>query len=265
MKNNFRNFDVEFQEAYQILCDPEDSFMDVYEAPGIPAAGSSFPDFPYCYAEKARLNQVSPVYWVVTVNYKGEAGPNLNNPLLAPPDIDWDDVETEEEIDQDFDGRPIVTANFEPIEGVKCPIADQTLTVTRNMACFSPHAQARDRRATNSDTFQGWPPGTARLMKLRAKNVRDKDFGYWKVTGVIQFRYPYRTTPAKAWFARIRHEGHYVRESNRIWRALDERGEPMTRKVLLKQDGTRELNPDNAYWLEIKRFDSLPFMALGLL
>jgi len=267
LTNTFRNFDLEFEEGYQVLCDATDSFLDVYNANGIPNAGSSFPDFPYVYCERAAPQQISPVYWIVIVNYKGQAGPNLDSPLLAPPDIDWDDVETEEEIDQDFDGKPIVTANNEPIEGVKCPVADQTLIISRNMAFFSPYMQARYRRAVNSDTFQGWPPGTARLMKLKAKNVRDPAApnGYWKVNAVIQFRFPYRTTPAKAWYARVRHEGYYIREGGRIWRGLDERGDPVSKKVLLKADGTRETNPDNAYWLEIKRFDSLPFRALGLL
>jgi hypothetical protein len=39
----------------------------------------------------------------------------------------------------------------------------------------------------------------------------------------------------------------------------------MTRPVLLKQDGTVETEKENAFWLEVQRYGSLPYNALGLL
>jgi hypothetical protein len=35
--------------------------------------------------------------------------------------------------------------------------------------------------------------------------------------------------------------------------------------VLLKADGTRETNPDNAHWLEFQVYRSLPYQGLGLI
>jgi hypothetical protein len=275
LSDNFRKLSISFEEAYQVVTTVGTTELEVFQAPGIPAAGSSFPGFPFCYAESAKIQQVSPIFWIVSISYNGEIAPSAGggtastNPLLAPPKIDWDDVETEEEIDEDFDGNPIVTANNEPIYGVKAPFPDQTVTIRRNMSFFNSYVQARYRRATNSDTFLGWPPGTARVVKYSGSNVYDATFGYWEVTATIQFRFPYRTTADKAWYSRVRHEGFYekvtVGSGTAIVRAADERGEPVTKPVLLDEDGYRVTDPANTYWLEFKKYDSLPFNALGLL
>ena len=86
------------------------------------------------------------------------------------------------------------------------------------------------------------------------------------MTASIRFRYPFNTTPEKAWYARVRHEGFYEKLSDgRIVRAIDDNGEPTTKPVLLKEDGTRETVSENAYWLEFKRYQPLPYNVLGLL
>jgi hypothetical protein len=283
LEDNFRKLTVKLQRAYQITSTPNAVEWDIYQATGIPAAGSSFSeDFPFVYADGASLERISPVLWMMTIDYNGEIAPGIdpeepNNPIMAPPRIDWDDVESEEEIDEDFDGKPIQTVNREPIEGVKALIPDQTVSIKRNMISFSPYVQARYRRAVNSDNFLGWPPGTAKLMKFSASNVFGEIGGYWEITAQIRFRYPYRTTAEKAWYARVRHEGFYEKidlsgpgAGTRIVRAVDGNKEPMTRKVLLASDGYRlpvpaEGEEQIANWLEFKLYDSLPFNALGLL
>jgi hypothetical protein len=282
VEDNVKKFVVKLQKAFQITSTPNATEWEIYQAIGIPAAGSSFSDdFPFVYADGAALERVSPILWIMTVDFNGELGPgdeedpeSSNNPIFAPPRIDWDDVEQELEVDEDYDGNPIQTVNKEPIEGVKAAIADQTVMIKRNMVSFSPYVQARYRRAVNSDTFLGWPPGTAKITKLSASLVHSEDMGYWEITAQIQFRYPYRTTPDKAWYARVRHEGFYekidVGTKKAIVRAVDGNKEPMTRKVLLDNNGYRLQPPaegeqQNAVWLEFKLYDSLPFNALGLL
>jgi hypothetical protein len=274
LSDNFRTMDVTFSEAYQVVTLPEATALDVYNAPGLPYAGQTFPGTDYVFAQKAAPQKISPLLWVMVIGYKGqisgfdETG-RPKSPLDAPPKIDWDDVATDEEIDEDYDGNPIVNACNEPITGVKAEIVDDVLTIQRNFLTVNPYIRAAYRRATNSDTFAGWPPGTARFRKLRATNVSDSDIGYWQVYAQIQFRYPYRTTPDKAWFARVRHEGFYQKVnlygSDKIIRAVDANKEPTTKKVLLKATGERETNPALAHWLEFKRYGSLPFNALGLL
>ncbi len=50
----------------------------------------------------------------------------------------------------------------------------------------------------------------------------------------------------------------------RIVRAVDDNKEPTQTPVLLKLDGSRELNPNNALWLETQLYGALPYSALGL-
>jgi hypothetical protein len=295
--DNFRRADARLQKVYQVFTTPDASLNDVLQAPGIPAAGSSFGGgFDFVFAVQASPKRQSPVYWIVTVPYEGEVsfgsgGPqgNQNNgvqsPLLAPAIIDFDDVEEELEIDEDFDGNPLVTANGEPVNGIRRKFADQTVTIQKNMLTFSSYVQGRYRHSVNSDTFLQWPAGTAKMQKLRAKAVASPETpfgGYYQVTAVIQFRYPYRTTPEKAWYSRSRHEGYYKRviipgapplpngdpktEVVRATRA----GEPTAKPVLLDEKGFQlpDVDPpaqQTAFWQEKKLYEPLSYNALGLL
>ena len=278
--DNFRKTSAKFQKVFQVVTKPESTEADLFFDERFPSPGDSFSsDFPFIYAEGTSLTQVGPIFWMATVDYSGELAlkedETYDNPLFAPPRIDWDDVETEEETDEDFDGKPIQTKNKEPIEGVAALIPDQTVTIKRNLLLFNPYVQARYRRSVNSDFFLGWPPGTAKLVKLSASNVVTKELAYWEVTGQVRFRFPYRTTPEKAWYKRVRHEGYYERVTvsgggTKIVRAVDDNKEPMTRKVLLNAQGFRlaeaaEGEEQIAHWLEFKLYDSLPYNALGLI
>lgn len=297
--DNFRKFTGAINSAYQVFTTPNATVLDVLQAPGIPAAGSSYStDFPFVYAEQARPEKISPVYWIVYVAYNGEVNFNGQNnqpqsPLLTAATLDWDDVEVELEIDEDYDGKPIVTANGEPINGVRRLFADQTVTIRKNMLMFNPFVQARYRQSVNSDPFLGWPPGTAKMQKFQATSVRSSEVnggGYWQVTAQIQFRYPYRTTPEKAWYARVRHEGYYKRVGlgapnpdfpgtqyppYKVIRAT-RAGEPTAKPVMLnvfgweieptdQPDQNTAPPPIQAQWLEIKLYEPLSYNALGLL
>lgn len=286
--DKFRKGEAKFESAYQVFTKPEAEFDDVIQASGIPAAGSAYSlAYPYVFADQAIPVRISPVYWIVTVNYQGEIkiGPSnqSQSPLLAPPKIDWDDVETEEEIDEDYDGNPIVTKNNEPIQGIRRLFADQTVTIRKNMLLFNPYVQALYRESVNSDLFLGWPPGTGKMQKLQGVSIKDSTVGgggYWEVTAQVQFRFPYRTTPDKAWYKRVRHEGFYKRVDlagpaapgqldYQIIRAM-RNGEPTTRPVLLDAEGYQipDVEPPNtvqAHWLEFKLYNPLPYGALGLL
>ena len=270
--DNFRKLDIGFVAAYQVLHDPNEPILNIYQAPGIPAAGSPFPGFPFTVAETAEVETVSPIFSIVTVKWKGEigpGGPNQPSPLNAPPKIDWDDVETEEEVDEDFFGFALETKTGEPYKGLRRPFADQTVTIRRNFATFNPWTQARYRQAVNSDTFLGWPRGTARIVKFSASNVIDQNRGYWEVTCTIQFRYPYKTTAARAWWKRVVHEGLYefVNEGGvkRKRLARDGDGADTKKPVLLDANGFRLAANALPHYLEFQIFDYLPFNALGLL
>jgi hypothetical protein len=275
LTDKFRKRSIKLQRAFQILTTPTANEYDCSRSTGI-LEGDRFSDqFPYAFADNFSLSRQSLILWQLNVDYSGELGPSdeEDNPLFTPPRIDWDDVETEEEIDEDWDGKPIQTVNGEPIEGVKTLLPDQTVSIKRNMLLFNPFIQARYRRSVNSDSYLGWPPGTAKLMKLSASNVVTPELAYWEVTGQIRFRYPYRTTNERAWYRRVRHQGYYKRvdtsnNETQIIRAM-KGGEPTNRPVLLDAEGYEIPQGDGqqveAHWLEFKIYDSLPYGALGLL
>jgi len=257
---------LSFSEGYQIVHTIDTTDVELLTANGLPAIGSLFPGTYAACKKIGPITRIGPIYSMVAVSYDGEVGPDLkDSPINQPPVYKWTDTTSNEPIDQDWDGNPIVTVLGEAIEGVTMDLADQSLTITRNYALFSPWITHNYRHATNSDPFANYAPGTARLISFSADSVNNEGFPYWVVNATIQFRFPYNTTPAKAWYARTRHEGYYVKVGNKVVRATDDNKEPTTKPVLLKADGTRELNPANAIWLEWKRYNSLPYAALGLL
>lgn len=265
----------QIKSTYQVVHTVDTDAGEIESAPGIPQIGDFFPGLIYVYCDSIELTRASPIMSYVSVGYKGEIGPSGDDdsPLNAPPDISWSDTETDEPTDEDINGKPIVTKNGEPIDGVTMKIADNIVTIKRNFLTFNPYVTGVYRHSVSSDTFLGYPAGTARLIRYNAKNAFYNDNqSYWEVTGSIQFRLGIRTSDDKAWYKRVRHEGFYVSENNPfnaeekiIVLARDSNGKPVSRPVLLKEDGTRERNPDNAHWLEFEVYRKLPYNQLGLI
>ena len=254
---------VAIREAYQVVHSEDATPLEIQGADGIPAANSTYPGTSYVYAMRAAPTRVSPIMSIVEVAYEGESDADS-------PEIRYTDVGADMEIDEDFDGNPIVTDCGEFMEGVVAQFADPQLIVRRKFLEFDQFLTAAYRRATNSDFFNGWPPGTARLTQFDAELVGGEVTGHWMVTATITFRFPYRTTADKAWYARTLHQGYYENKPSNLFptnivRAKDAAGEPTVRPVLLKPGGVRETNPFNAYWKEWKLYDSLPYNSLGLL
>lgn len=249
-------------EGYQVLCEVGDEISVIYAGMvslGI-VGGAQHPTGIDAWVESIAPQRVSPILWQVLVGYNGEI-------VTTSVDVEWTDTTTTEPIDRDYDGAAIVTVNGEPIEGLSMDVADQICVIRRKFSTIDTASIAPYRRSTNSDTFLGWPPGTARLVGFSAKN----QFRYaasqelWDVTARIQFREPYaNTTPAQAWYKRWRHEGLYIKENNVIRRATDELGQERSKPVLLDIDGEEESNPDNAVFFHTQVYGSLPYSGLGL-
>lgn len=277
VSDNFRTMSFAPRQMYSIVTSFDATDLDVYKAPGLPYPGQPYPGTDYVIARKANLQRVSPIYWVATVDYEGQiAGFNPDgspkSPIDAPPKIDFGSVVSEQDCDEDIDGNPIVTACNEALPGARRMLVDQTVVIKRNMLTFDTYLQSVYMESVNSDWFLGWPPGTAKLMQLRASNVIDKDFGYWEVTGEIHFRKPYRTTPEKAWYARLYHKGYLkkvplIPEPGRfeIVRATDEDKGDSPVSVGLNEDGTQRTDTDPPFWKEFKLYQPLPYAALGLI
>ena len=264
-------------EGYQVLAEIGDSPEDVLSATGIPEYGARHRSGADSFVKTKTAEPIGPIFWMVNVNYEGSR-------FDGNVDVEWSDTTSSEPIDRDYFGRAIVTANYEQVEGLTYERSDSICVSRRKFFVFNAYATNVYRHATNSDTFLGWPPGTARLVGYSAKN--QFKFGMpleqWDVTARIQFRVPYMgATPEQAWHKRWRHEGLYIRDmvlnpdfgdpgapptipGNTWSRARDANGQEVTKPVLLKQDGTQEGNPDNAYFAYTQLYGSLPYSALGL-
>jgi len=252
-----------FTEGYQVLCDTIDEDPSVVaSAVGIPQLGTQHSSGLEALCNSIVPTPLGPVFWMVVVGYEGKS------PDPGTVDVEWTDVTTTEPIDRDINGRAIVTVNLEQVEGLSMDVADQVVVIRRRFATINTAAFAQYRRATNSDTYLGWPPGTARLVAFSAKN----QFKYgapneaWDVTARIQFREPLAGTPAgQAWYKRWRHEGLLVKSGTNIRRAIDSFMQEKTKPVLLKADGTEETDPDNALFFYTQVYGSLAYSGLGLI
>ena len=249
-------------EGYQVLTTPDTNIVAVESATGLPRYGDRHSSGIDAFVNSIQPQQVSPIFYVVTVGYEGD------NPFTGEVDVDWTDTTTTEPIDRDFDGKAIVTANGEQVEGLTVDLADAVCVITRKFLSFDQFTIAPYRFSTNSDLFLGYPPGTVRLMGFSARNKFKFGVGQelWTVTARLQCRRGLMgATDAQAWYKRYRHEGMYVKDGSVIRRALDEQGREAARPVLLKADGTQETNPNNAIFKYEKVYDSLPYSALGLI
>lgn len=249
-------------EGYQVLCEIGDDIVTVWDAAGMPTHGDQHASGLNAFVESISPTPLGPTFWQVMIGYSGQT--------LDPGtvDVEWTDSTTTEPIDRDIDGDAIVTANKEPVDGLTMDVSDQVCVIRRKFLTIDTAAIAAYRRATNSDTFLGWPPGTARLVGFSAKNQYKYGASQeqWDVTARIQFREPYaNTTPAQAWYKRWRHEGLYVKVGSIVRRAIDDQGQEMARPVLLKADGTQETDPAAAVFLHTQVYNSLPYSGLGLI
>ncbi len=255
------------REMYQVTSAATDTLASVLDATNLPLMNDIYPGTDQVRVKRRAPRQVGPTFWHVEIVYEGPIFPAFEKgPLDVPPIIKWGKVESDEPVDQDRNGNPIVTANGEPIEGVTKKISDITVSITRNYASIDLAATHQYLHSVNSDTFLGFSAGTGRMTQFSAtEKFEDAIGGWFEVNAVIQFRFPYNTTPARAWWARVLHEGYYIKDaSGMIKRAQDDDGKDRTKPVLLKSDGTIETNSANAHWLEFEIYQPLSYQSLGL-
>jgi hypothetical protein len=269
-----RSFNSSITQGWQVTHSADATVEEVMAAAGLPKVGDRYGST-YLVVKSQNAQRVSPIFSMVTISYEGEIGvsgegqPDPNQtPINNPPVIDWSDESSTEQVAEDLDGKTVATFNGESLGALDIEIADPVLVVTKNFSNYSPHLIHAYRRAVNSDTFAGFPPGTARMVGASAKLMNTANNLYWQVTGRFKFRYPYNTTPDKAWYKRVLHEGFQVRNSDAlsdVSHALDKEKNRVVKPVYLTATGRRVEDGDDPHWLEFRIYDSLPFNALGFL
>lgn len=214
------------------------------------------------------VNRETPIWFTAVCQYESPKRPADSDeetpPYELPVDIEWSGESSEEQIDEDANGNAIVIPGTrERIEGLTRPVDDLVGTFTKNYLLFDPVAILAYKNTVNSDTFLGFAPGLGRIKDIRAINQIKDDVPYWKVTVVIAFRVPYRTTDAKAWYKRVLCQGFYEVQDGEVVRATDDNQLPVTSPVLLTSTGER-LTGGTPTWLEFQIFKTSSFNSLGL-
>lgn len=245
----------------------------------IPFEKSRHPYFGQLRCVGIDVSRKGPVHYEVTADYASrpykEGDPNNLTPLDQPTQINFFPLTAEEPIEDDIDGKPLVTVNGEPLEGFTRPISDLGVRLQKNFGSFDPASFYMFIDSVNSDTFLGFPPGTLRIASISADeqfftNADNVEQIYWSVSVEIHARKPYKVDPQYAWYKRVRHEGYLVRTtaSAKPARAVDAAGAPETKPVLLDEDGTRLPLPTDAQTVEakfilFKVFNSVSFSSMG--
>ena len=244
----------------------------------LPHVNEPFPLSNWFRCDDVSASRTSPLTFDVTANYSTETSDPEKSPLDEPAEVSFSSTSTDGEVDEDIDGNPIVTANGEPISGVKMPFVDLKANVTKNIYAFNPISIYIYGNAVNSVTFMGFPAGVVRCAGISAKQNKGDDFSYWTVSVEFEFRRPINTTNQKAWYKRIRHEGFKIREENtdypsvtgapefRFPTAQDDSGKDVTKPVMLKLDGFPEPDKEIGHWLEfpVHKTENLNLMGLGV-
>lgn len=259
---------VTFREGWQVICDPTDKTEDAYGAADLPNVGDVYPGTTSVVCKRKSPTRISPIFFIFDIEYQGEIGPGgiTDSPLNDPATVTWGKVDYTEPVSEDLSGEAIATVNAEPIVGVTKNFSDLVATIKKNYLGIDLAATHAYLHSVNSDVFLGFAPGTGRMTSFSAQEKIAQGFNgtFWEVTATIQFRWPYRTTADKAWYARVLHEGFQVNVGGGVIKHARKDGELVTTPVLLKSDGTLETDPASAHWLEFQLYDPLPYNALGL-
>jgi hypothetical protein len=261
---------------------PADNEGIVKFSPLIPADKSPHPYFHGLRCNNVSVQRRGALHFEVAVSYESPPykEPDENGqeqgPLAQPTQINYFSITSEEAIEDDITGKPIVTKNGEPIEGLTRPISDLGIRLQKNFASFDPATFYLYSDCVNSDTFLGFPPGTLRIASIQADeqfytDEEGNEIIYFNIQVEIHARKPYQVPAAKSWYKRVRHEGYYIKESNssnKSVRALDNEGMPVSKPVLLDDEGFQLPMPANALtvtadYLLFEVFEQISFASMG--
>jgi hypothetical protein len=278
-----RKASANFQELYQVIHDATDNLVAIINGASsigpnpLPRSGDLFDGTDSVFVTSIRPQAIGPIMTAFLVSYQGETGPGgfTNSADEIKAEYRIRSKVTQAEVDEDWEGRAIVTANDEPINGITRDIVDNVLTVKRKFITASAQLSALYAQSTNSDSFSVpgytdvWQPGQAKLVEYDlASSYGEIGSSLVEVTATIELRTPYRTTPDKAWYARVRHQGFVVKVDKgsltfKVY-ATDDNKERVTTPVLLDADGYRVESVEDATWLEFQLYGELPYSLLGL-
>lgn len=271
-------YNANVRESWSVAHDASDldsaSARDAIKlASGVPKIGDAVdPSLSQIRCVSKDHEVVGPTLSYIHCNFRGEFGPAgaTDSPMNMRPKYEWTNVNSKEAVDEDIYGRPLVNAAGDRVHGLSEDAIDWVCEIEKNFLTVNLPAIHQFLRSVNSDPFRTnaglWAAGLARLRKFKPVEVFDKNViggGYFKVYATIMFRYPYRVPAAQAWWKRWRNEGwRYLTADGRKVNVLDDNDDKTNEPVLLKPNGQREPNPNNANWRVGETVYRLPYNTL---
>ena len=233
----------------------------------IPAYGATdFPGDPYLRCHDIAPDPIGPLLYLVVCSYEVRGAGGEDDPLDAPPVIEWSFTHGSEDVDQDIDDEPIQNSAG---EGFDPPLqklwGDQVLRITRNEADFDYDQALSYLYHVNSGAFLGRAAGTALFTDIRAVRVYEAATEYDRVTYEITFR-----TTGPKWQLHVLDQGFRYKTGKPLadgspqLESAKVDGELATKPVLLKADGTKLPDGEDAHWLDFQVYDEADFDTLSL-
>ncbi len=164
--------------------------------------GMPFLGQPYAYGNDAdpfalcidvQIHQVegSPYVWGVTAEYstKRRVPAFVENPLLRPPEIEWNKTTIQRPLTRDQYGNAIVSSANDPYDPApERPESCLTLRFARNEAAFDRVFASFYYDTVNLDDFLGFGPRQARCESITASRQFENNIIFYKVTYEFHFR-----------------------------------------------------------------------------
>ncbi len=116
------------------------------------------------------------------------AGKDLQNPLLRPPEISWDGVEYQKELEIDEAGVAVVMPNGQrPSSPLMTARSRGLLRIARNESAFNYRIAAAYSDTTNAKKFWGADPGYCVFKRPKAQAAFENGGVYWRISYEVQF------------------------------------------------------------------------------
>lgn len=256
-----RSFDVVFGVGDTPIDRPIIALTANDGSTAIPDIWDTHPTYTDYYVQRKSVRPANgPLHYEVTLTYD-----YVESPLLQTPESSWTFATSSEPFDRDNANNPVTNSADEPFDPPPTrEIHDLVFRHVRNEATFSSTIAAAYKGSVNSDTWNGWSPGTVQCTVFDAEEKRAGALTYYRVTYEFKFR--------PDGFGR-RFLDHGYREKIGIdtngkpiyANITDEEGSTVTQPALLDGKGKKLASGGVAVYLDYDIESEITFSALGII
>lgn len=198
--------------GFQVSHDAGDSAATILADSNLPQIADLWPGETAVFCRRRSIETIGPNFTQVICEFFGQTTQAQETIFTVEPKWTWSNSITNEPVDVDARGIPFTNSIGDVKEGFSKEVSDFTLTVERpfqsvNTYALAPYLDSVNLHPYGTPDGNIWPAGTASLVQFTANTEKNAGFAYYNVTARIEFRYPYLTIPARAWWYRYRNDG----------------------------------------------------------